>query len=124
MKIIEAIQQVDALKPNNYSQEDKIKWLSTLDGIIKTEIIDTHEGGNKVIYNGYDENTPLDTELIVKAPYDDIYIKWLEAQMDYYTGEIGKYSNSMTMYNTAYSAFERHYNRHNMPVRKSFKYFG
>ena len=122
MKIIEAIQKVDALKPNNYSQEDKIKWLSTLDGIIKNEIIDTHEGADKVEFNGYDISS-LETELLVPAPYDDVYIKWLEAQIDYHNGEIGKYSNSMTMYNSAYSAFERHYNRHNMPIVKRFKYF-
>ena len=53
MKIIEAIQKVDALKPNNYSQEDKIKWLSTLDGVIKREIIDTHEGASDIVFNGY-----------------------------------------------------------------------
>ena len=122
MKVIEAIQGVDALKPNSYSQEDKIKWLSTLDGIIKTEIIDTHEGANKVIFNGYD-NTSLDTELIVPAPYDDIYIKWRESQIDYNNGEIGRYTNSKNMYNTAYTTFERYYNRKNMPLSKSFKYF-
>lgn len=122
MKISEAIQKVDALKPNNYSQEDKIKWLSTLDGIIKKEIIDTHEGASEVVFNGYDTSS-LETELLVAAPYDDIYIKWLEAQIDYNNGEIGKYSNSMIMYNSAYSAFERHYNRKFMPLRRSFKYF-
>ena len=122
MKIIEAIQKADALKPNDYSQEDKIKWLSTLDGIIKTEIIDTHEGADKVEFNGYDMSS-LETELIAPAPYDDIYIKWLEAQIDYNNGDIGRYSNSMTMYNSAYSAFERHYNRKNMPLSKGFKYF-
>lgn len=122
MKINEAIQKVDALKPNNYGPEEKVKWLSTLDGIIKNEIIDTHEGANKVEFNGYDINS-LEKELIVPAPYDDIYIKWLEAQIDYNNGEIGKYSNSMTMYNTAYSAFERYYNRKNIPLRKGFKYF-
>lgn len=123
MKIIDAITQADALKPNDYSQEDKIRWLSTLDGIIKKEIIDKHEGADKVIFNGYDSDTSTETVLIVPAPYDDIYIKWLEAQIDYYNGEYGKYSNSMTMYNAAYSAFERHYNRNNMPISKGFKYF-
>ena len=122
MKVIEAIQKVDALKPNNYSQEDKIKWLSTLDGIIKTEIIDTHEGGSEVIFNGYDMNS-LETELLVPAPYDEIYIKWLEAQINYNIGEIGKYNNSMTMYNTAFSTFERYYNRKHMPKGHKFKYF-
>ena len=122
MKIIEAIQKVDALKPNNYSQEDKIEWLSTLDGIIKREIIDTHEGGEAIVFNGYDMSS-LETELLIPAPYDDIYIKWLEAQINYNIGEIGKYNNSMTMYNSAYSTYERYYNRKHMPIGKKFKYF-
>ena len=122
MKVIEAIQQVDALKPNNYSQEDKIKWLSTLDGIIKIEIIDTHEGSSVGAFNGYDMSS-LETKLIVPAPYDDIYIKWLEAQIDYNNSEIGKYNNSMVMYNSAYSNYERYYNRTHMPKGHKFKYF-
>ena len=77
---------------------------------------------NDIMFNGYDTSS-LETELIVPSPYDDIYIKWLEAQIDYHNGEIGKYSNSMTMYNSAYSAFDRHYNRNNMPIGKGFKYF-
>lgn len=123
MTIIEAIQSIDLLKPNNYTQEDKVAWLSTLDGVIKNEIIDTHEGSEKITFNGYDENTPLDTILLVPAPYTDIYARWLEAQIDYTNGETEKYTNSMIMYNTAYSAFERYYNRTHMPKSKSIKFF-
>ena len=123
MTIIEAINRIDNLKPNSYTQQDKVKWLSILDGIIKAEIIDTHEGAEKVIFNGYEAETPLTTELIAPAPYDDVYVKWLEAQMDYANGETLKYDNSMVMYNTAYSAFERYYNRTHMPKGKSIKFF-
>lgn len=123
MTIIEAINKIDVLKPNNYTQLDKIGWLSELDGIIKCEIIDTHEGGEKVVFNGYNPQTSLQTELLVPAPYDDIYIKWLEAKIDYTNAEYGKYNNTMTMYNTAYSAFARYYNRHNMPIQKKLKFF-
>jgi hypothetical protein len=123
MTIIEAINQIDALKPNTYSQEDKIKWLSTLDGIVKREIIDTHEGAENVVFEGYTEETPLDTVLLVPAPYDDIYIKWLEVQIDYANKEYGKYANSMIMYNNAYGEFANYYNRNHMPKGKQFKYF-
>jgi hypothetical protein len=123
MTIIEAINKIDSLKPNTYSQPDKIKWLSNLEGVIKTEIIDTHEGAENVNFAGYDVDTPLDTIMIVPAPYDDIYIKWLEAQIDYANGEITRYSNSMIMYNTAYNAFNRYYNRTHMPKGKSIKFF-
>lgn len=123
MTIIEAVNKIDALKPNNYTTENKVAWLSTIDGIIKKEIIDTHEGADKVTFNGYDADTTNDTVLLVPAPYDDIYIRWLEAQIDYNNGEYGRYSNSMTMYNAAYSNYERYYNRNNMPISKGFKYF-
>jgi hypothetical protein len=123
MTIIGAINHLDAVKPNGYSQTEKIKWLSNLDGIVKTEIIDTHEGAEVATFNGYDEHTDLNTELLVPHPYDEVYIRWLEAQIDYANGEYGKYNNSITMYNIAYAAYERYYNRTHMPIAKRFTHF-
>ena len=123
MTIQEAINKIDTLKPNSYSNADKIAWLSNLDGIIKEEIIDTHEGGDAVVFNGYDSNTDTGTELLVPAPYDDLYIKWLEAQIDYTNAEYGKYNNSSNAYNNAYSTYERYYNRHHMPLAHKLKFF-
>lgn len=123
MTIMEALHRADALKPNMYTPAEKIKWLSILDGIIKKEIIDTHEGGEDVVFNGYEEDALLTTELLVPAPYDDIYIHWLEAQIDYTNGEYGKYGNSKSMYNTSYDAFKNFYHRTHMPKGKKFKFF-
>ena len=123
MTISAAINKIDALKPNTYTEDDKVKWLSTLDGTIKKEIIDTHEGGEDIVFNGYDYDTSTETELLVESPHDDIYIRWLEAQIDYANGEYGKYSNAMVMFNSAYSTFERFYNRNHMPKGTKFKYF-
>lgn len=123
MTIIEAINRIDTIKPNSFSQTEKVRWLNTLDGIIKTEIIDTHEGGENIVFNGYNDNTPISTELLIAAPYDDVYLRYLEMQMDYANGEYNKYENSVAMYNTAYSAFANYYNRTHMPIGKTRKYF-
>lgn len=123
MTIIEVINRIDVLKPNSYSQPEKIKWLSTLDGIVKAEIIDTHEGGEGITFEGYTEDSDLTTKLLIPAPYDNIYIFWLESQIDYWNKEMGKYNNSIAMYNAAYSAFEKYYNRTHMPKGKKFKFF-
>lgn len=123
MTIIEAINRIDAIKPNSFSQQEKVRWLNTLDGIVKKEIIDTHEGAEDVTFYGYSENTLLTTELLVPAPYDEVYVRYLEMQMDYANGEYNKYENSVEMYNTAYSAFERYYNRTHMPLGKKLKFF-
>jgi hypothetical protein len=122
MTIMEVLYRIDLVKPNTYTQTEKMKWLSSLDGVIKSNIIDTHEGGENVVFNGYDENTDISTKLLVPAPYDDVYLRWLEAQIDYANGEFGKYNNSLTAYNDAYDLFQRYYNRTHMPKGKKFKF--
>lgn len=123
MTIIEAINRIDAVNPNNYTQPEKVAWLSTLDGVIKKEIIDTHEGAEAVTFNGYTVDTPVDTELIVHAPYDEVYLFWLQSKIDYWNGELGKYNNSIMMYNQAYENFEKAYNREHKPISKKLKFF-
>lgn len=123
MTIMEVLYRIDAVKPNSYTQSEKIKWLSSLDGVIKNNIIDTHEGGEDVVFNGYNENTDISTTLLVPAPYDDIYLRWLEAQIDYANGEYGKYNNSLVTYNDAYDLYQKYYNRTHMPKGKKFKFF-
>ena len=123
MKIIDAINRIDSLKHNTYTQADKVAWLSTLDGMVKNHIIDTHEGG-EVTFNGYDGSTDLQTELLIPEPYTDVYLRWMEAQIDYYNGEYEKYNNSMDMFNTAYNGYKNYYNRTHMPLGNKMKYFG
>ena len=123
MTIMEALHRIDSVKPNRYSQQEKVQWLSTLDGIIKRKIIDTHEGGHDVDFKGYFDDTDLNTKLLVEAPYDEIYLFWLEAKIDYWNGETKKYNNSMTMYNSALSEFAKYYNRTHRPLGRKWKFF-
>ncbi len=122
MTIADVIQSIDVMKPNNYSELDKIKWLSELDGTVKREIMDMHEGEN-VVFGGYDGSTPLETELLVRAPYDNIYLPWLESKIDYSNGEYAKYNNSVTVFNANYVTFMNAYNREHMPKGKKIQYF-
>lgn len=121
MKICEAINRLDSLLQNTYSEQDKVEWLSKLDWMVKRHIIDTHEGD--VPYKGYDEATDLNTELLIPAPYDEVYLRWLEAKIHYYNGEYEKYNNAVDMFNTEFNAYKNLYNREHMPKGKSFKYF-
>lgn len=124
MTILSAINHLDKVKPNTYSQPEKLMWLSSLDGMIKTEIIDTHEGNETIIFNEYDENTPLTQKLLIPAPYDEIYIFWLAAKIDYWNGEYGKYNNSIAMFQTAFSNFTKYYHKTHAPIKKKFHFFG
>lgn len=123
MTIIEAINRLDKIKPNGYGQEDKIEWLSEIDGIVKQTVTDTHEGGEDISFTGYDATTPLDTVLLIPSPYDSAYLDWLSAKIDFADGEYARYNNSMTRFNDTFLAFSRFYNRKYMPKGAKFKYF-
>ena len=123
MKIIEALGKMDALMHNTYSQSDKLGWLSRLDSMVKNQIIDTHDGNEEVTFTGYDDRTDLQTELLIPAPYDEAYLRWMEAQIHYHNGEYEKYNNAIEMFNTSYTGFQNYYNRTHMPKGNKFKYF-
>ena len=123
MKITDAITRIDELKHNTFSKGEKIAWLSQLDGSIKKLIIDTHAGGEDIPFAGYTEDTEDNTELLAAAPFDDIYLYWLEAQIDYYNGEFGKYNNSAARYNQRYEALADHYNRTHKPLPLKTAFF-
>lgn len=123
MTIIEAINRLDKIKPNGYGQEDKIEWLSEIDGMVKQTVTDTHEGGEDISFTGYDATTPLDTVLLIPSPYDSAYLDWLSAKIDFADGEYARYNNSMTRFNDTFLAFSRFYNRKYMPKCSKIKYF-
>lgn len=122
MTVIEAINAVDELKPNSYTQEQKIGWLNILDGRIMTEVIRTHKGAEGTDFEPYTEDD-INKELLVGEPYTNMYLRWLEASIDYANGEYGKYGNSMTMFNADYSDWERWYNRTHEPIGVKIKFF-
>ena len=123
MTITEAITKIDSLKPNSYSNIDKIGWLSELDGRIKKEVIDTHEGGDSIEFNPYNDKTNANkTRLLVSSPHENIYILWLENKIDYYNGEIKRYNNSGAAFNSAYRDFVNAYHSEHMPKPTRLKF--
>lgn len=122
MTIIESINRLDSLKHNTYKQNDKIRWLSKLDLMVKKQIIDTHEGAEAISFNGYTEDTDINTELLVPAPYDEVYLRWLEAQIDYHNGEYDNYSNAIIMFNTEFESYAAYYNQNHRPVNRGKRF--
>lgn len=115
MKIREAIGQVDNWLTNIYTTEDKIGWLSQLDMKVKTQIIDTHEGGEDLKFQGYAADVDQDTVLLVPAPYDELYLRYLEAQIHYRNQEEDRCNNANDAFQKIWNEFRNEYNRKHMP---------
>lgn len=115
MTILQAIAQIDSLKHNTYTRADKIAWLSRVDETVKAVLCDTHEG-TQADFEAYDEKTPAETVLLVPPPFDEMYLRYLEAQIDYHDGEYGRYNNAITMFNSCFADYAAHYTRTHMPL--------
>jgi hypothetical protein len=122
MTIAEAISKVDALKPNTYTPEDKVGWLSTLDSRVKSQIIDAHEHRAPFFFYGYDSICDQETELLAPAPYDEMYLRWLEAMIDYHNSDDDRYNNAIILFNNAYEGYKKHYTRTHMPLSKGNRF--
>ena len=111
MKIIDAINQIDSLKPNTYSTVQKILWISNLESMIKRLVIDTHEGGENIHFDGFTEETDTATQLFMPAPFDMAYLYWLEAQIHYANEDIDMYNSAISMFDATFRAYKSDYKR-------------
>ena len=93
MTILEAITQADLIRPNQLDPAVKLRWLSTLDGQIWTELLrGTPEAPER--FRGYDGDTELQgTRLLVPYPYDELYPLYLLMRIDLEHGETARGNN-------------------------------
>ncbi|MDD3369127.1 MAG: hypothetical protein PHP50_09620 [Lachnospiraceae bacterium] len=124
MKIKEVIDRVDSVKPNSYETEDKVRWLSYLEGTIFNDVIKTHEPELEMEeeFQGYTPDD-LERDLYVRFPYDELYVAYLKMKIDEENGETARYNNSAVMYNTIFTNFAKQYNKTHKPVGRQLKIF-
>lgn len=120
MRLQQAIDRVDEIRPNMQSRELKIAALSELDGLIWRELIDKHyllpgEYIRLSVMPEYDGDTDPGTKLLVPPPYDNIYTYWLMSKIDEQTLEQEKYNSDREMFNASYDSFSDYWTRTHMP---------
>jgi hypothetical protein len=104
MTISDAIIEISRLKPHQYPDETIVRWLSDLDGRVAQDLLrgsGDEPAGGVLPYKPQDRLTPL----LIPFPHEDVYLKWLMAQIDYANADIDRYNNSMVMFQTQYEAF-------------------
>lgn len=110
----EILDRVDALRPNAYSPEQKLRWLRRLDGQILLELLETHEGAGELpsLPASYDQQT----QLLAPFPWGEgVYIAGLFCQIDLHNGEIQKYNQSLSLLAAAWRSLADWINRGAMP---------
>lgn len=145
MTIEKVIDRADRLRPNQFSNTEKVLWLSELDNQVYQEVllmaeenwkyktfvenIEDEEGHiietkevvdfNTVVpafeFEGYDETTPLDTPLLIDDMYANTYVDYLISKYDYANREYGAYNNSALVFNSQYQNYTTWYRRTHKP---------
>ena len=109
----ELIARVDALRPNSFEPNEKLRWLRLLELQLQQELQATHEGAAAVILSPRYE---ADTELLAPEPYAlELYTAWLYSQIDLHNGEITRYNQSIALLATAWRSLADWVNRTRRP---------
>lgn len=111
MTVDKAIKDYDQLYPNTLPYEKKLEFISRLDKRIYDDIYSKYENCSPESFDGYSYDCSPLTELLVSAPYDGIYIKYIASQIDLINGDISRYNNSANVFNSEFSDFSNMYNR-------------
>ena len=113
MTIADAIREADRLKPNGFPTEDKLRWLERLELRLREEVLGRCEGALPA-WSPF-EAGDLSRTLSAPAPYDEIYVHWLCAQMDYYEREPEGFNASNAMFEALFRRFRNAYTREHRP---------
>lgn len=101
------IVELEEVKPNVIPDEIKYKWLATLDGRISIEVFGEKEAKTYALPDD------ADTELLVKAPHDDIYVLYCSAMVDFYNREYENYNNAVMIFQQSMDALKTWYIQNN-----------
>ena len=100
-----AIEIVDRLSPNPYSEEDKLRWINELDGMVQRLVIQEKTATEYV----YPDD--MDKELLIETPFDNVYVLYLQTQIDYHNREYANYNNVAMMFDAKFSEYKKAYIR-------------
>ena len=104
MRVQEAIEKADRLRPNRFSDMEKIEWLSMLDGQVYDEVISRDE-------------EHMNEDLLIPDTYAKVYVDYLMAQIDFYNRDMGMYNNQIAVFSNGYQDFKNWYIRNHMPMQ-------
>lgn len=95
MTIRDAVEFVDEVFPNTFSNERKTAWLSQCDAEVWTDVMLLPQEQ----FKSYRWDEDADLNLIAPEAYEMMYVYWLQAQMHMAYQEIAEYTNAAQAYN-------------------------
>lgn len=105
MNAQDVISRVDRIKPNAFTDEDKLQWIDSLEGMIQAEIYLLRPAEIVRV-------ATLESVLSAPFPYDALYDLYLQAMIDFHNGEYDRYNSTYEMFNSKWEDFCAWYTTH------------
>ena len=119
MKLQEAVDITDDMKPNMMKRPLKFKYLTEIEQLIHQEIVMKHEHTEQQEEMPvYTEETDPETVLIVPDPYSMVYVYWLMSKIDIQNQEDARYNIDRAHFEQAYDTMSDWYTRNHMPISR------
>ena len=106
MTVSQAVEKADIMHPDSFSFNTKAQWLEELDGRIRKEFLSAYtdiELPAEVSYTLFP-----DTTLLVKSPFEELYVYYLAMVKDIAWGDTAGYKNSSALFNTMYLSYKNY----------------
>lgn len=141
MTASELIRIYDEERRNQIESDTKLRWLKNFEMLSAREVFDTHEFAKEELqqadgengieagpYAGYGfakhfMNFDYSTELLIPAPYDRVYLDYLDMQANQLTNEQERYNMAANLFNTSYTAWQQYWNRTHKPKGTQPRFF-
>lgn len=126
MKAQEILDNFNAMRPTDNSDETLLGWIKELDMLVMEEIIKKHEiKEGDIAYkeeedfdiNKWFDDWGMNSDLLIPEPYTDLYIYFLDTKEKYRVNDMNTYNRVVILYNNAYLTFQQYYNRTHMPLQ-------
>lgn len=111
MTVKDAIMAANARRANQIPDDTMVGWLSSLDLQLVIDCLNRYRGAEKPGFRGYDLAQDWETELIVPAPWDEIYVHYLCMRIDLENGDMTQYNADGNLFGAEELKFKQHINR-------------
>lgn len=130
MTVAGLIEQFNAERPNDIADEVKVGWLQKCEQMIINEILKSHEhdleDDNRIVlgvsgstlvvtppgsFETHIDTFDMDTIPLVPAPYDDLYLYYLDQRIAWNNNDTKRYNAASDKYNSAYLSYQQYCNR-------------
>ena len=111
MTVSQAIDRIDTLSPNMLNHPEKCRHLAVLDERVLYELYQPKGMAAPALP---DVSDPV-TDLLIPSPWDEAYVYYTAAMIEYARGEMARYNEHISMFHTLWGAYADHFRRAHLP---------